>query len=361
MPRPRSVSRWSHPLYRVGYCFERYGNVYTRVGNVKQATGLVWHDKNRKAALAMLEEQVKTYLNPVKAEEAKAERQLIEAITEFLAVYLPNLSDAQRRQHKRALKTLLPNNTALKNTDEIRQMISENLQAYEAHNNTKIGLLKRIHTFFEFCIHQGWMDKNPAKMIVKPKEIRTDINPFTRSELIQMIAYNRKTGDTEFALLLEFLGQTAMRIGETLKLRWCDIDEEKIVVDGKGGIEREIPIETFPKLIEVLRELRTFNEVSVFRWNTLPVIQRLMKATCEALAIEARGFHAIRKMRENEWIDDEGIPPHIAAYLCGHSVAVQEKSYRKKPRATELKNLLTQARGGQSGDKHRGEKRIGSQ
>jgi integrase len=70
-----------------------------------------------------------------------------------------------------------------------------------------------------------------------------------------------------------------------------------------------------------------------------------MKATCEALGVEPRGFHAIRKMRENEWIDDEGVPPHVAAYLCGHSVAVQEKNYRKKPRAAELKKLLQPVNG----------------
>jgi hypothetical protein len=92
-------------------------------------------------------------------------------------------------------------------------------------------------------------------------------------------------------------------------------------------------------------ELRSINDNKLFRWNTLPRIQEYMKLTCEALEIEPRDFHAIRKMRENEWIDSEGVAPHVAAYLCGHSGAVQEKNYRKKPRAAELEQLLQPSRG----------------
>jgi len=184
------------------------------------------------------------------------------------------------------------------------------------------------------------MSVNPAKMVVKPRETKTESNPCTRNDVQRMITYNREEGNVEFALLLDFLGQTAMRIGETLKLRWSDIDERKIIVDGKGGVEREIPLTPFPHLVEILNELRSMNAVSVFRWNTLPRIREMLRTTCVALGIEPRGFHAIRKMRENEWIDDEGMPPHVAAYLCGHSVAVQEKNYRKKPRAAELEKLI---------------------
>jgi integrase len=345
MPRPRKASRWSHPLYRTGYCFERYGNVYTRVGNVKEATGLVWHEKNRKAALAILEKRVLAYLNPV---VQSAEVRISAAVVEYGPV-IKQYSRSTQHQYRRAFELLLPNDCSLTDIDRIRMMIRSGLDAYKAENNTKRQLLMRVHTFFEFCSRQGWCTVNPAKMVVKPKFERADVNPFTRSEIMQIIAHNREAGNDEFALLIEFLGQTAMRIGETLKLRWCDIDERKIVVDGKGGIEREIPIETFPRLIEVLRELRALNDADVFRWNTMPILQRTLKATCEALAIQPRGFHAIRKMRENEWIDDEGLPPHLAAYLCGHSVAVQEKNYRTKPRAAELVKLLKSVKGDNQG------------
>lgn len=160
-----------------------------------------------------------------------------------------------------------------------------------------------------------------------------------------MIAHNREAGRIEFALLLDFLGETALRIGEAMKLHWSDIDAVKIVVDGKGGVEREIPLKPFPHLHEVLEELRSINvernaQEKVFHWRTMPRIQEMMRETCEALGIAPRGFHALRKMRENEWINEHKLPPHLAAYLCGHSVAVQEKNYRKKPRAAELEKLI---------------------
>jgi integrase len=298
----------------------------------------VWHEKNRKAALQILETRVLAILNP--APTLAKEKMLVEAMQEYATVQLPNLSQTQTLQFRRAARHMLTLNVALTETESLRIMISEGMQAYQASNNTKVCLLSRLHTFFEFCIRQGWTDKNPAKMVMKPKETKSEVNPFTREEVQRMIAFNREAGHVEFALLLDFLGQTAMRIGETLRLKWSDIDERKIIVDGKGGIEREIPLKPFPRMNEILCELRGLNEIDVFHWNTMPKIQARMRLTCEALSIEPRGFHAIRKMRENEWIDSEGVAPHVAAYLCGHSVAVQEKNYRKKPRAAELEKLL---------------------
>ena len=58
-----------------------------------------------------------------------------------------------------------------------------------------------------------------------------------------MIDHNHKTGRLEFALLLDFLGETATRIGETMKLHWSDIDAVKTVVDRKGGMTGN-PFET---------------------------------------------------------------------------------------------------------------------
>lgn len=339
MPRPRKqTERWSHPLYRVGFCLNRNGTVYTEINGVRLSTGLVWHEKNRKAALALLERRVLDVLNPVA--ELPTRRMLSDAIREFTAVHFPNVSRSAQNQFRRAFRLLLPRDAELTDTEALREMISSGMNMYHAQNNTKRGTLVRVHTFFEFCRRQGWTTINPAKMVVKPKETRPTVYPFTRVELTRMIAYNKESGRVEFGLLLDFLGQTAMRIGETLRLRWSDVDERKIIVDGKGGVEREIPLVPFPHLCEILDELRTINDVHVFRWTTLPRIQDAMRETCTALGIEPRGFHAIRKLRENEWIDEYGMAPHVAAYLCGHSVAVQEKNYRKKPRAAELERLI---------------------
>lgn len=343
MPRPRKdTERWSHPLYRVGFCFQRHGNVYTNINNLRAATGLTWHEKNRKVALQILERRVLEYLNPT---PKQVEKMLVEAMQEYFTHYLPTVSEGMQRHVKRAFRILLTDNVALSETEALRTQILRGMEGYHGSNDTKRGLLKRVHHFFVFCNRQGWMSVNPAAMVIKPKADAIEINPFTREECTLMIAYNREVGRREFALLLDFLGQTAMRIGEAMKLHWFDIDTVKIVVDGKGGIEREIPLKPFPHLREVLAELRSINfernaQEKVFRWNTLPRIQEYMRETCEALKIAPRGFHALRKMRENEWIDEEGLPPHVAAYLCGHSVAVQEKNYRKKPRAAELEKLI---------------------
>ncbi len=344
MPRPRKqTERWSHPLYRIGFCLNRGGVVYTEVNGQRYSTGLIWHEKNRKSALQMLENRVLEFLHP--KEEAKPEKYLSEAIQDFMRDVMPNLVYGLQLQYKRAFRLLLTHDCPISDVETCRTMITAGLQGYDAHNNTKRTTLKRVHAFFEYCNKQGWTVTNPAKMIVKPKALKVSINPFTRVEVERLAAWSRAEGREEFALLLEFLGQTAMRISEALKLHWSAIDERKIIVDGKGGIEREIPLAPFPRLCEILNELRFINTgEKVFHWTTLPRIQSYMRDACTGIGIESLGFHAIRKMRENEWIDDEGLPPHVAAYLCGHSVAVQESNYRKKPRASELEKLISQSK-----------------
>ena len=97
----------------------------------------------------------------------------------------------------------------------------------------------------------------------------------------------------------------------------------------------------FPHLGEVLEELCGVNADKVFRWkHPSPYTVEYMHTTRKALGIVPRGFHALCKIRENEWIDVYKFPPYVTAYLCTHSVVVQEKNYRKKPRATVLEKLI---------------------
>lgn len=211
MPRPRKqTERWSHPLYRIGFCLNRGGVVYTEVNGQRYSTGLIWHEKNRKSALQMLENRVLEFLHP--KEEAKPEKYLSEAIQDFMRDVMPNLVYGLQLQYKRAFRLLLTHDCPISDVETCRTMITAGLQGYDAHNNTKRTTLKRVHAFFEYCNKQGWTVTNPAKMIVKPKALKVSINPFTRVEVERLAAWSRAEGREEFALLLEFLGQTAMRI-----------------------------------------------------------------------------------------------------------------------------------------------------
>jgi hypothetical protein len=80
--------------------------------------------------------------------------------------------------------------------------------------------------------------------------------------------------------------------------------------------------------------------VYLFDWRSRSTIEKYLPKAVEKLQLQASGFHAIRKMRENEWIHVYGYPPHLAAYLCGHSLAVQEKHYLHKPTAKQLQTMI---------------------
>jgi integrase len=176
-----------------------------------------------------------------------------------------------------------------------------------------------------------------------PKAQRVIIPIFTRLEVDAMEEYNRAIKRRyQFALLLAFIGQSAMRIGETLNQQWEDIDENRIFVKGKSVRQRNIPLKQFPRLEALLDELSqvTGHQEYLFHWKTPKQVTDMLKQTAESLGFKARGFHSIRKMRENEWIDDYKYPPHVAAMLCGHSVEIQQKYYRQKPTWSQVEDHI---------------------
>lgn len=102
---------------------------------------------------------------------------LVETIQEYFTHYLPTVSEGMQRQVKRSFRILLVDNVALSETEALRQQILRGMEGYHGSNDTKRGLIKRIHHFFVFCNRQGWMSVNPAAMIIKPKADAVDIHP----------------------------------------------------------------------------------------------------------------------------------------------------------------------------------------
>jgi site-specific recombinase XerD len=120
------------------------------------------------------------------------EKMLVEAMQEFTTWCFPTVSTGMQQYMKRSFRLLLTENVPLSDIEGLRQQILIGLGSYLGSNDTKRGLLQKVHTFFVFCIRQGWMSVNPAAMVVKPKPDKLESNPFTRDEVTRMIAYNRE-------------------------------------------------------------------------------------------------------------------------------------------------------------------------
>lgn len=359
MARPRRADRWNHPLYTIGFCMSRRGNVYTEINGQRLATGLRWNDRNKPKALKILGERIEAFLNPPDTQEIQ-DHTTDTAFELFAKQHFPNLSKSHIYNWKQATDLLLPSNVALAATDKIRNYILDRLAASTLHPNSKRKHIFCIQQFFDFCIEEHWCTKNPVKKSMYPKKIKPEIKPFTLDEFNRLVAYfeampvsNKARGENkdkkQFILLLKFVGTTAVRIDEAMKIYWRDITDTFIRIDGKGGRERKFPLQPFPEVREILCQCEAFREANggkLFVWTTYQKLELWIRQALQALDIpgERRNFHSIRKMRENIWITQERMPADVIGAIVGHTPKVQAEHYLQALKVEEMEQILSQSR-----------------
>jgi tyrosine recombinase XerC len=121
----------------------------------------------------------------------------------------------------------------------------------------KVAALK---SFFKYCFKRGYIEKNPAHLLVIPKKEKTlpkTVTPNDIVRLLESIDISSPQGLQDRAIL-EILYSTGIRVSELVSLNILDIDlrSSQISVIGKGNKQRMIPIgSTAHRIIkEFLRE-----------------------------------------------------------------------------------------------------------
>ncbi|WP_022850798.1 site-specific integrase [Limisalsivibrio acetivorans] len=116
------------------------------------------------------------------------------------------------------------------------------------------NLLTPMRQAFEMAFEDEVIDSNPADRVRNPKFPKPEMQPFTRDEVLKILAYLREH-HPEHAGYIAFVVYTGCRIGEAMAAKWenlsCDGDEwayyiNKNIVEGK---------ESTPKTIESIREV----------------------------------------------------------------------------------------------------------
>ncbi len=106
--------------------------------------------------------------------------------------------------------------------------------------------LATIRTFFRYLCKEGYVKKNPAKLVSSPKTQKSLPRFLTIDEAFALMEAPK--GDTFQAArdkaILEFLYSSGLRVSEltTLNINDFDLKESLIRVKGKGKKERIIPI-----------------------------------------------------------------------------------------------------------------------
>ena len=368
VPRAKkNPDKWTSPRTK-GTVHNRNGFAVMRFNGQKKTTGLKFHPDNERSCLMMLEKWVKSIQHPDLATVSAPVRQskiptLYEAIERFEEVRYPALTHWTKKNYDRTFSYFARRDVPLNYTNVYQLIVERNSAAVnpdsgeQLAHNTRHKYLQYLKAFFDYVVEQEWLKKNPVEAIGLPRrEAKKDILVYSRDE-IQAIAdeIRKRAGHEDYALLVELLGLTGLRISEALGLRWVDITERGVkVMNAKGGKPRNVPTRLIPGCPELLDRLRTLMEEYktsppgqrrrhskpdfVFWWID-PTDPRLVfneaKAQLE-LANDGRTLHTLRGSAEWWWENVLGWDERTICDVAGHTSQVRHSHYRTVPTIEEL-------------------------
>lgn len=134
----------------------------------------------------------------------------------------------------------------LKEIDNIflRGFLAE-LHEKKLKKTTVARKLASIRSFLQFCLRKNWLEDNPAKAVITPKQEKPIPSFLSEEEMANFLdlPQSNKLIDLRDRAILELLYATGIRVSELTGLDLEDLSfEEKMVrVRGKGKKERLVP------------------------------------------------------------------------------------------------------------------------
>jgi integrase len=189
--------------------------------------------------------------------------------------------------------------------------------------NLEIATLRH---FFNFCIKNGYIEKNPASGIKKLNEL-SRLKTLGDEDIQKLIsgATNKLTRD-----LITFLIYTGCRKGEALNLKWDDVDLKTGVIAIKGTktkYDRYIPIsEPLKALLSGIE--RNQDCLYVFNRNGVKLtdFKRSFHTACRNAGLKDLRIHDLRHVFASKMVMG-GTSLFITGELLGHKTTQMTKRY----------------------------------
>lgn len=346
MPRfaKSNEERWLHPSYRKAYCFRyRNGMVYTCVNSIRKATGFEWHPRNKKICMEILNQRIHEQLFP--AENKKDVKMLSELIMQFHRDKVLKLNDSTVKNYKYIYKQFLNYDLPLSEINEIRDRILLVKNSLKLSSNTIWKRMQRLHKIFEYGVDLEWMEKNPVPKALIPEYKRKEVVICSKEHVEILLEHFNNAGMQNMAFMLEFAFITALRIQEILNIEWEDIDNNILIIKGKGGRKRIIPLLSFPRAKEILLILHKKGLEKPFNWKNQQTPAKYLRNAldvCKESYPEMTWnitFHVIRKTTINIW-RNAGISSEVRNLIAGHSKDVEKGFYLSSPEIQYLEKEL---------------------
>lgn len=125
-----------------------------------------------------------------------------------------------------------------------------------------------VRSFFKYCFKRGYIQKNPAHLLIVPKKdkkLPETVNPDDIRRMIDNIECSTPH-KSQLKAILELFYCTGMRLSELVNLDIADIDfhSKQVKVTGKGNKQRIVPLGT-KALLSLKEHLQTRHKLYASR------------------------------------------------------------------------------------------------
>jgi len=182
-----------------------------------------------------------------------------------------------------------------------------------------------IRSFFRWAVDEGYISSNPAAKIKEPKEDQRIPKFLTEEEVETLRAACVKPLERA---IVEFMYTTGCRIGEIIKLNREDIDWDNgsVIVDGKGGVQREVYFNTSCRIwLKKYLELRKDQDPALFVTERKPhrmsiaEMRYILKRVAKRAGLSANVYpHRLRHSYATHLLNN-GAPMEAIQQLLGHA------------------------------------------
>ena len=215
---------------------------------------------------------------------------------------------------------------------------------------TSLKKLARLKSFLKHSLECGWIDENPARKIKKPTVTQNPTLPYTKEEMIRILAacaeskdcYGRKGqwNAKRLRALVLLLRYAGLRISDAVTLPKDRIVKGKLLLyTHKTGVPVYLPLPDF--VVKELDDLRSVSEHFYF-WSGISTkesvagnYRRYLQGVFRSAGIHKGHPHRFRDTFAVELLVS-GVPLERVSVLLGHrSIKVTERHYAPWVRARQ--------------------------
>lgn len=179
----------------------------------------------------------------------------------------------------------------------------KDLNTTEIALTTQCRMISGIRMFFKYLLVEDAIQENPADLLDVPRTTRKLPDVLSNAEIDRMLATldNSKPDEARNTVIIEVLYGCGLRVSELVELTLSQLylDEECLLITGKGNKQRWVPInsraikllENYISLVRTQISIKPGNENYVFLNHRGTKLSRVYVFMIIKKAVEKAGIH----------------------------------------------------------------------